>query len=144
MRGGISRGNYTIFSMASPSKQEDLWAALYPDDNDEEQDNDIPIFTGAELGDKSLNEIIDYDMNNEKVLYRDTVVLKTSLGFCEHIFKTVYKVADYVPDLNNDENSEFWKESVSMITWTKQNLSEIIYYIKSSYKKYYLSFAGHS
>ena len=128
--------------MASSSKQ--LWDALYQDDNDEAQENDIPIYTGTELAEKSLNEMIAYDMNNEKVLYSDIVVLKTSLGICERIFKTVYKVADYVPDLNNDEHSKFWKENVSVITRTEHNLSKIIDYINSSSNNCHLSFAGHS
>lgn len=89
-----------------------LWDTLNQDENDKTQENNIPVYTGNELAEKSLNEVIAYDMNNENVLFSDTVVLKTSLGFCEQIFEAVYKVADYVPDLSDDEHLNFWKEDV--------------------------------
>jgi hypothetical protein len=102
--------------MAYPSEQKDLWDSLDPDDDDETKKKDILVDTGIKLAEISPNEMVTYDMNNEKMVYDQTDSLSASLVFREQIVIAAYKVAEYVPDLSNNKYSTFWKKQVSVIT----------------------------
>jgi hypothetical protein len=62
------------------------------------------------------NDTVHYDMINENAIYDETYKLAKSLEFCEQIVTAAHQLADYVPDLSNDQHSEFWKQKVSIIT----------------------------
>jgi hypothetical protein len=60
-------------------------------------------------------QMVSYDMNAQELVRADTEALKGSLAFSERIVIAAYTVADYVPDLDNDQYAKFWKEQVSLI-----------------------------
>jgi hypothetical protein len=102
--------------MASTDDMEALYRALSPQGNDEEaQKKEIPTYTGSELAELSANDMITYDMQNEQLMHDQTDALQTSLIFCERIVMAAYQVAEYVPDLSNNQYATFWKEQVSVI-----------------------------
>ena len=102
--------------MAFANDMDELYGALSTNDNEEAQENKVPVYTRAELAEISPNDMIIYDMKNEQLLHDHTYALQTSMSICEHIAVAAYKVAEYVPDLHDNKYAEFWKEQVSIIT----------------------------
>lgn len=81
-------------------------------------ESSTPEYDNTQLVESKPDQIIAYDANNQKVIIENTTYLKTSLEFCERIVIAAYNVAEYVPDLRNDQHLKFWKEDVSIITDT--------------------------
>jgi len=106
------------------SKVEELYKSLESDAHDETQ-NETPMNTN-ELAKLITNNTVHYDMTNENAIYDETYKLAKSLEFCEQIVTAAHELAQYVPDLSNDQHSEFWKQKVSIITRAEQNPIPII------------------
>ncbi len=101
------------------SKLEGLYKSLESDAHDETQ-NETPMNTNK-LATLITNDTVRYDTETENVIYDETYKLAKSLEFCEQIVTAAHELADYVPDLSNDQHSEFWKNKVSIITRAEQN-----------------------
>ena len=64
---------------------------------------------------KTPDAIVVQDLiNNEKII-SETNQLKISMDCSERIVIAAYKVADYVPNLANAEQRQFWQVQVSFI-----------------------------
>lgn len=59
------------------------------------------------------DQMISYDLNAQELVHADTDALKESLEFCEQVVIAAYTVADYVPNLANNQHADFWKGKVS-------------------------------
>lgn len=73
-----------------------------------------PGLTGAQLVEFDPAEVATYDSQHEHAIFRSTDALKKSLVFCEKVVIAAYNVADYVPNLRNDQHAKFWKEEVKL------------------------------
>ena len=85
----------------------------------DEFDDDDGQQTGAiESGSKDLaaitpGQLVLFEANQEKSIIKTTYEFADSLKSCEDIVIAVYRVADYTPAFRNNEQSKFWKETVS-------------------------------
>ena len=85
----------------------DLWGAL-----EEVEPIENPTVTVAI---KTPDAVLNEDLINLRKIQGETELLKKSLDCSAQIVIAAYKVADYVPNLNNSQHREFWEQQVSLI-----------------------------
>ncbi|XP_054152701.1 uncharacterized protein LOC128951478 [Oppia nitens] len=93
----------------------------YYGDNDNDSTGDLAIDTisevpmpmsGKELQELTPDKMAAYEDNYELAIRKQTVNFGHQLQHCETIVTAAYKVADYVPEIKNAEQSKFWKETL--------------------------------
>lgn len=87
-----------------------LWDTLTPDSTTNTMNNTVTALAVATM---TPDQMVTYDLNTQELVHADTELLKDSLEFCQHVVVAAYTVADYVPNLSNNQHAEFWKEKVS-------------------------------
>jgi hypothetical protein len=88
----------------------DLWGSL-----DETQPAESSIGTVAI---KTPDAIVVQDLINHDKIRSETEQLRTSLDCSAQIVVAAYKVADYIPNLQNARHREFWQVNVSSILFS--------------------------
>lgn len=88
----------------------DLWDTLTPDSTTNTMNSTEMAHAVATM---TPDQMVTYDLNTQELVQADTQLLRESLEFCQHIVIAAYTVADYVPNLSNNQHTEFWKEKVS-------------------------------
>jgi len=89
-----------------------LWDTLDGIDQTREQEGEISVCPGNQIGTIAPDDLAEFDARNENIIYDYTDLLGDSLGHCSKIVLAAYKVADYTPDLSNNRHSDFWKRTV--------------------------------
>ncbi|XP_054152702.1 uncharacterized protein LOC128951479 [Oppia nitens] len=92
----------------------------YWDDNDDEDsgstnnDNSVILqpMSGKELQELSPDKMAAYEGNYESAIMKETVNFGRQLKQCESIVTAAYQVADYVPEIKNEEQTKFWKQTI--------------------------------
>ncbi len=69
---------------------------------------------GTALAAMTPEQMISSDLNTQELIHADTVALQESVQFCERVVIAAYTVADYVPNLANNQHADFWKVEVSL------------------------------
>ena len=87
-----------------------LWDTLTPDSTTNTMNN---TETSLAVATMTPDQMVTYDLNTQELVHADTELLKESLKFCQHVVVAAYTVADYVPNLSNNQHAEFWREKVS-------------------------------
>ena len=65
----------------------------------------------------AINEpdfVVKADLMNHDKIRHETQLLHTSLDCSAHIAVAAYKVADYMPNLQNSEQRQFWEVQVCL------------------------------
>ncbi|CAF5112846.1 unnamed protein product, partial [Rotaria sp. Silwood1] len=84
--------------------------SLWDDASDTSSSSNIQTSnSGTELALMTPDQMVIYDLNNQELVHSDTDALLDSLDACEKIVVAAYTVANYVPDLSNNEYATFWK-----------------------------------
>ncbi|XP_054152700.1 uncharacterized protein LOC128951477 [Oppia nitens] len=91
----------------------------YWDDNDDDStyslddSSEIPQpMSSKELHELSPDKMAANEKNNESAIIKQTINFGHQLKQCEAIVSAAYRVADYVPEIKNAEQSKFWKETI--------------------------------
>jgi hypothetical protein len=98
----------------------DLWGAL-----EETEPVESPTLTVAI---KAPDTVVVQDLITHEKIRSETDLLKTCLDCSAGIVVAAYKVADYVPNLANDQCRDFWQFKVSLIVFFSNK--NIIQYFK--------------
>jgi len=89
------------------------WDALSLDDTEKQQ-----YVVNEEPEEEEFRKIIVYDMKSKNKINHQIDSLQVTFASCENVFKAVYDVLRYFPNLDNP-NSDYWKQEVSMTYFRK-------------------------
>jgi hypothetical protein len=55
------------------------------------------------------------DHQYEQILQQDTNEFVDTMKFSEQLTRAVIQIRDYIPNMQNEDNQEFWKKRVSYV-----------------------------
>ena len=87
----------------------DLWGAL--EETEPVETLSVPIAVALPTPDT----VVVKDLITHDKIRSETDLLRTSMACSSRIVVAAYKVADYVPNLQDSKHREFWKEQVCFI-----------------------------
>jgi hypothetical protein len=113
-----------VLNLTVEKSMADLWDSLEETKSVESPTRVVDI--------KAPDTIVVQDLINHDKIRSETEQLRMSLECSARIVVAAYKVADYVPDLNNTQQREFWQVQVSLILLS----------LKKSTIQYFKTFIG--
>jgi hypothetical protein len=87
----------------------DLWGAL--------EETQPVVSPTLPVAIKAPDDVVIQDLITHEKIRSETNLLKTCLDCSAGIVVAAYKVADYVPNLANDQYRQFWQVQVSLIVF---------------------------
>jgi hypothetical protein len=90
----------------------DLWGALEETEPTENATSTVAI--------RTPDAVVVQDLINHDKIRSETEQLRMSLSCSAQIVVAAYKVADYVPHMENSKHREFWEIQVSRILFSLQ------------------------
>lgn len=99
----------------------DLWGAL--DEVKPVESSLVPAPTVLPTPDA----VVVKDLITHDKIQSETDLLRTSMAYSARIVVSAYKVADYVPNLQDNKHREFWKVKVRFIYTISNSEKDISY-----------------